>query len=323
MDKEALDKIFLPAVNDLELIGYVSVLVKAILEKEKAIRERASAIDEAIRTELESNQNPCPFQFCYPSLSELKTTCRWDAKIYDNEYKAKIWLVENYRHGFVTPSADGFTVTPGPSLEMKILQTRIDSDAPKRGFYALILPTNISEYGTLDFISYLGTGKKLPLLRTGDIVFGEAGFQKGRSIVLLEGIENCTTNAHGLYARRKDGNIQKSIFFRCIFNWYRNIRLIDLMAVGGSGGHFSPEYFNYLRIPKFPDHKQDTITRLYHNPAPQPENPITLDNFVEWHRRWNTNLGIWELDREMKALQATLTNVQEQIIEGKTVKIPF
>ena len=44
------------------------------------------------------------------------------------------------------------------------------------------------------------------------MIFGEAGFQKGRSIVLLDGIENCTTNAHGLYARRKDGDIKKSIF---------------------------------------------------------------------------------------------------------------
>ena len=35
------------------------------------------------------------------------------------------------------------------------------------------------------------------------------------------------------------------------------------------------------------------------------------------------SLGIWELDREMKALQQTLSDVQETIIEGKIVALPF
>jgi len=38
-----------------------------------------------------------------------------------------------------------------------------------------------------------------------------------------------------------------------VFFWYRSVRLIDLRAVGGNGGHFSPEYFDSLLIPRFPD----------------------------------------------------------------------
>lgn len=154
-------------------------------------------------------------------------------------------------------------------------------------------------------------------------MFGEAGFQKGRSVVLLDDWPRCTTNAHGLYARRSDGNIQKSVFFRCVFNWYRTMRLIDIMAVGGSGGHFSPEYFDYVRIPKFPEAKQSEIVSLYHHDMPAPTEMPTLDTFVEWHRRWNNSLGIWELNREMKALQHTLAEVQEQIIQGQVVNVPL
>ena len=95
------------------------------------------------------------------------------------------------------------------------------------------------------------------------------------------------------------------------------------MAVGGSGGHFSPEYFDYIRIPQFLEDKQAEIAQLYHNPAPPPTDVPTLETFVDWHRRWNNNMGIWELDREMKALQSTLAEVQEQIIQGQTVKIPI
>ncbi len=243
--------------------------------------------------------------------------------IYDHEYKSKIWLVENYAHGSETPQQAGFTVTPSPSLEIKVIRTRIDSETYCPGYYTLILPTNISVYGTMNVLQYLGTAKRLPLLEYGDIIFGEAGFQKGRSIVLLDNWPKCTTNAHGLYAHRSDEDIQKAVFFRCIFNWFRTMRLIDIMAVGGSGGHFSPEYFDYVHIPKFPADKQAEIARLYHHDTSPPSGTPTLDTFRGWHRQWNTDLGIWELAREMKSLQHTLSEVQKQIIEGETVTIPL
>ena len=63
--------------------------------------------------------------------------------------------------------------------------------------------------------------------------------------------------------------------------------------------------------------------RLYHHDAPPPPVKPTLDNFVDCHRRWNSRLGIWELDRELKTLQRTLSEVQEQIIEGATVNVPM
>jgi len=305
------------------VIQYVSALMQAIVEKEKVIRDKSDLIHDVIQAELESNQRNREFQYIYPSIADLSSLQRFDAVIYDQEYKSKIWLVENYAHGSETPQQAGFTVTPGPSLEIKIIRTRIDSETYRPGYYTLILPTNISVCGTMNVLPYLGTPKSLPLLKQGDIVFGEAGFQKGRSIVLIDPWPKCTTNAHGLYARRSDGDIQKAIFFRCIFSWYRTMRLIDIMAVGGSGGHFSPEYFDYVRIPRFPDDKQVEIARLYHHDAAQPAGRPTLDSFMDWHNRWNTELGIWELDRGMKALQRTLSEVQEQIIEGKTVNVPI
>ena len=73
------------------------------------------------------------------------------------------------------------------------------------------------------------------------------------------------------------------------------------MAVGGSGGHFSPEYFDYVLIPKFPNEVQAEIVSLYHNNQPRPDEVLTLDTFVEWHRLWNERLGLWQLDREMSS----------------------
>ena len=196
MDKGALDKIYIPITNVEELASYLSVLTETCAKKEVTMREKGLQIDRTIQRELVTNQKPNTFSFKHPTLSEIISEGRLDASIYDEEYKSKIWLIQNYIYGYTTPSADGFTVTPGPSLELKVIRTRIDSETPKPGFYALILPMNISEHGTMNVVPYLGTGKKLPLLKKGDIVFGEAGFQE-RQI-------------HSTYGRRRQMYNQRS-----------------------------------------------------------------------------------------------------------------
>jgi len=323
MDTGALGRIFIPIATDPQVCKYVSVLSQAIAEKERTIRDRNTAILQAIGDELAAGQSKVAFTYAYPALAEVRERGRFDAAVYSHEYKSKMWLMTNYARGCRTPTAAGFTVKPGPSLEIKILRTRIDSETSKPGFYTLLIPANISEYGTMSKVTWLGTAKQLPLLKQGDILFGEAGFGKGRTIVLVDGIDRATTNAHGLYARRTDGNLAESIFFRCIFHWYRSMRLIDLMAVGGSGGHFSPEYFDSLLIPRFPNAIKDQIVKLYYSPAPNAAKPPNLTSFAEYHQTRNAALGTWELDGELKALQSELAAVQELVIQGKTVTVPL
>lgn len=323
MDTGALDKIYIPITKSEVVSRYLSAVVQACSRKEASMRERAIQLNVMIQKELELNQKPTHFNFSYPTIADIAQESRFDAVIYDEEYKKNIWLVDNYLHGWQTPNESGFKITPGPSLEIKILRTRIDSNTPKSGFYSLILPMNISDHGTMDLIAFLGTAKKLPLLKKGDIVFGEAGFKKGRSIVLLSEIEKCTTNAHGLYARREDRDIIESVFFRCIFNWYRANRLIDIMAVGGSGGHFSPEYFDYVHIPKFPDTERQRIVNCYHADAPKPDTPLTVNNFIAWHDEWNVNLGIFELKREADILRLEAKRLTDGIIRGEIPNVPI
>jgi hypothetical protein len=96
------------------------------------------------------------------------------------------------------------------------------------------------------------------------------------------------------------------------------------MAVGGSGGHFSPEYFDALWIPNFPDELKTRIVKLYHAPPPGDQvNTPSLRGFVSYHRSRNNKVGIWELATELKALQAELTATQEAVIQGKAVSVPL
>lgn len=323
MDKGALDKILIPISSDNNVVNYISYLMQAIIDKEISIREKNDLIHNLIQDELVKNQKNKAFTYILPTISEISNTGRLDSAIHGYDFKSKIWLINNYSNGSHTPTEAGFTITPGPSLEIKILKTRIDSNNWRKGYYYLITPTNISTYGTIANEVFLGTDKNLPTLQYGDIIVGESGCH--RSLVYL-GVpydSEVTTNAHGLYARRKDGNIDKAIFFRCIFDWLYKIGLIDHLSVGGSGGHFSPEYFDILHLPKFPEEKYKVISKLYHNDSPTPGDKITLDTFVKWHSQWNTKLGIWELDREMKTLHKILLKLQAKIIAGDKIEIPF
>lgn len=299
-----------PNKNNHSIVKWVSTAVKVIASMELEISVKTDMIFNSITNELLKNQKK-PIIYNEPHFETIEKEARLDAAIYCKEYVEKISLIENYSLGYLTPTEYGFTVIPGPSLEIKLLKVRIDSETPREDYYKLILPTNISEYGTMNKIQFMGTPKKLPLLHKGDIIFGEAGFQKGRSLVLTEEIPKCTTNAHGLYARRYPVNMKDSYYFRCIFDWYRRQGLIDLMAVGGSGGHFSPEYFDYIRIPNFPQNIIDSITRYYCIDDPDiyvgDDLNLVLNNDIK-------KMGIVQLDAVIKCLKTKLYKILENII---------
>ncbi len=297
-------------------MALVAELETAILAKETAIRRRAAEILSAIDDELNANQKK-PFKFHLPNARTLRKSGRLDASTYDRPFQSVIHKILSYSGGTETPRLAGFEITPGPSLENKLLGTRIDSDEPQPGFYTLLLPNYISIYGTINRLTYLGTRKPLPILKPGDVLIGEAGFHKGRSTVLVQAPQNCTTNAHGLVVRRQDGNLEESIFFRCIFEWYRNNGLVDLLAVGGSGGHFSPEYFELLALPVFPEGIKKKIAKLYSNGR---AGDVCLEpgEIVSGNAELNSKLGVWELQETRKRLLDWLAEGQNAIIEGRS-----
>ncbi len=324
MDKGALDKILIPISSDERVIRYVSVLMQAIVEKEKAIREKNEQIDSAIEEELLSKQKPgSPYTYAYPSISEVAELGRLDASMYSEDFSKKIFLLRNYAHGWQTYEDIGFDIGRGQNLQISCIGKSIYSDSQKPGFYRLAAPTDFSEFRTIQKYRYLGNKKELAQIRKGDVIFGAEGFCKGRAVILADEVGRTITNIHGVVFHPQDHDMLKGIFFGCFLGYLRSIGLVDAIGAGGSGGSLAIGYFNHVPIPKFTEDKQKEIALLYHHDAPQPPVKLTLETFVDWHRQWNVGLGIWELDREMKALQGTLSEVQEQIIEGKTVKVPL
>ncbi|HCH67825.1 MAG TPA: hypothetical protein DEV98_04195 [Clostridiales bacterium] len=219
----------------------------------------------------------------------------------------------------------GYYGVRGTSLENNFIKNRIDSDEYVDGFYKLIIPTNISKYGTVSKITYIGTSTCLKTIKAGDIIFGGEGYGKGKSFVVIEEDGNIATNYHGIrIVCDYEVPVSSKIFVKCVLSYLREQGLIDCYGVGGNGGHFAPAYFHLAKIPNFPESIKQEIVCLYHNPqVTYDASKFTLENFLEYDRGFNINAGIYELDKSMKYLQSKLEQAIECIADDEEVDISF
>lgn len=316
MDKGALHRILIPVPKEKARSEAISAKMLAILDKERRIRACDREIFRLIDDELGAKAHP--FSPSEPHISELKASGRLDAAIHSDHLKRYQSRVSAYPGGSDTPKELGFKVGTGPSLEIKLLGTRIDSDIERPDFYKLLIPANITEEGTVRRYTWLGTPKKLPTLQVGDVLIGEAGFKKGRSLVVDDSGGRLTTNAHGIFARATSASVEASAYLRCIIDWYRTRGLFDLLAVGGSGGHLSPEYFDYIRVPRFGKQLRERVTKLYWNSAAAaaPEAPSSFAALRE-HEEWDVDAGVVQLSASASTLRDALKLELEALIEDQ------
>jgi type I restriction enzyme S subunit len=317
-------KIPIPNKNTAKTMQFVEVLTKAIINKEKQIQQNHTKIIELIKLELANNQKSKNFRFNFPSLNELELNNRLDATYYSEKHKSLIFPTLNYKNGYLPLSEQGLDLKPGPSLEIKLLGTRIDSNKYIKSFYRLVTPKQILNYGIVKNYEYIGTSKKIPTIQYGDILFGESG--TGRCLVYLDENDNTINNAHAHILRPIKGkcSLTKAITVRCIMQYYKEIGIIDCITVGGSGGHLSPSYFDRVYIPTFPDEIQGKMASLYHKPNIKYNvEKCTLDNFLEADSKYNKIAGINELDKTAKQLKTKLDLIIDNIVNDKPVKIDF
>ena len=316
-------KIPMPSENTDNVIQFMENLTQAIVNKQRLIKERHQAILAAIEKELLDNQKDNIFSYDYPSINYIQENGRMDATFYSEYYKKLIFPVLNYSYGHAPLTEQGLELKPGPSLEIKLLETRIDSDYFIKGFYRLITPKQILNTGVINKERFIGTPKKIPTIKFGDILFGESG--TGRTMVYLDDCNNTINNAHAHILRpiKDKCTLDKAITIRSIMQYYKEKGITDCLTVGGNGGHLSPSYFDRVFIPNFPTEKQQEITKLYHNPITYDVKNTTLDNFLELDNEFNSQAGIYELDKTAKQLQIILNQTIENIINDEVVNIAF
>ena len=311
----------IPNYNKEETIKYVELLMQAIIDK--VIREKHKKILEEIEKELKDNQQDNVFKYERSNINNIIKHQRLDTSLYAEEFEHNNFIVKNYKYGYVSLTDRGYRGVRGTSLENNFIKSRIDSDEYIEGFYKLIIPTNISEFGYVKKSSYIGTPVKLKTIKKGDIIFGGEGFGKGRTFVVCEDVKNIATNYHGIRIINDNNDIVDSIFIRCFLAYWREKGMIDRIGVGGSGGHCAPSYFHLIVTPKFPDNEKNNIVKLYYNNSKYNSDDLNLSNFLENDHKYNLNAGIYELDKSIKKMKKHVNKVIEKIANDEEILIDF
>lgn len=317
-------KIPLPNTNKENTIKFVELLTQAIINKEQLIKQRHETILQKIETELLENQKPNKFKFELPTINEIENVGRLDTNLYRDYFKNVVFEIQNYKNGFQTISDLGFSLSRGQNLQVSNIGESVYSKKQYPNFYTLMLPKFLSKYGTVDKIEYLGNQNDLKTLQKGDLIFGAEGFEKGRSIVIIEEQSRAITNIHGITIQQKEHNVNKAIFVKCCLDYLRSKGLIDLYAVGGNGGSLAQKYWEIIPFPKFDKTTQDEIAKLYHNAeSVYKTETFTLDNFLQNDNAFNETAGIYELDKTAKQLKEILNKAIDNIANDREVEISF
>lgn len=265
--------------------------------------------------------------FSYPRLSEILAANRLDAKIFSSEFKQKYSLIKNYKHGVHTIYELGFSLSRGQNLQISNIGESVYSTEHFPNFYTLILPKFISVFGIPNKVEYLGNPNKLKTLNKGDLIFGAEGFEKGRSIVVVEDLDNYITNIHGITIRHLgDVNLKESIFVKCYLDYLRKLGLIESFAVGGNGGSFAQKYWDALAIPDFPDSLKSEISHLYFSDFELSSlsfDDFSPESFFAIEKLVNDNFGVYELNKSKQTLQNLLNDAIQSIINDEEVTINY
>lgn len=317
-------KIPIPNKNADNTIKLVEVITEAIINKEKLIKKKHQRILDIIESELNKNQKKKPFIMNFPTIKEIDLVGRLDTNLYRKDFKEIDFLIKNYGNGYTNIYDLGFTLSRGQNLQVSNIGTSIYSKKYFPNFYTLMLPKFLSKYGTIDTIEYIGNPKNLKTLKKGDLIFGAEGFEKGRSIVIIEEKLKTITNIHGITIQQKEHNVEKAIFVKCCLDYLRDKGLIDLFAVGGNGGSLAQKYWEHIPFPNFDIDVQSNIIKLYHNDgAEYGSKDWTLDNFLDNDNTFNDIAGIYELDKTKKKLQERLNVIIDNIVNDEPVEITF
>lgn len=327
MDKDSFNKLKIPFPttanhqNPEKVETLVSLIVQNIIDKEEQIKLKNKQIDELIEKELKENQKAGNFSYKYPRISEIREETRFDTGLYEREFKEEEYLIENYHNGFGGIFDLEYEISRGQNLQVSNIGLSFYSDQPKKNFYKLILSKYFTGR-TFEKVSYLGNAKKLKTIKKGDIVFSCRG-EMGRCVIFPETTSNTITNIDNVHISSESRTITEKLFLFCFLGYLKQKDILDSIACTGSGAPSFTQYqFSKLKIPNFPESKQQEIATLYYNPL-EKNTGLDLENYLEREHARNSEVGIFQLNMEIFSLREQLEDLVHKIVMEEKIELRF
>lgn len=250
----------IPYTDNEWLITYISNISKNISYMERASLKKLLKIYKIYDNVFENISVPK----AVTKFSELHKFGRVDSGFYSEEVKNFFEKLKSY--GDTTLTDLGYKPRRGPNLAKRDLGRSIQTDEYHENYYQLIYPSDISDKGYINKVSYLGASGKVWFLSKKDILFSAEG-NVGKTFAICDDTIKFTTNFHGMIITPIKPNValENTTLIATFLSYMKYKGIIDKLSVGGQGGSFALQYWDILRFPILNDSLKTSILKLYHN----------------------------------------------------------
>ena len=307
----------LPAPDDeRDVFSYIDSLVQMVVRRERQIRGNEAEIHSLIEAELTNNQGPSRFKYSNPLIGEISKVGRLDAGVYSMDYKRKQFMIDNYKNGSGTLEDWGFKRGRGQNLQVSAIGKSIYASEPKTNYYTLVLPTNLSDYGTVTRYEYLGNPLNLSCITDGDIIFSAEG-SIGKCVMFVNPSERLITNIHGIVLSKETLDKEESAFVSCFLRYLRHIGLLDHISVGGQGGSLAERCWSEIRLPFFPAEVRSRIAKVYYRANFEPVvSKLSRDEWLKQDPERVAETDTLHLQAQIKEMKAKISETIDSIANG-------
>jgi hypothetical protein len=220
-------------------------------------------------------------------FSELQKFGRIDSGFYSEEVKNFFEKLKEY--GDTSLKDLGYKLRRGPNLAKRDLGRSIQTEIYNENYYQLIYPSDISDKGYINKVSYLGAAGEVWFLSKKDILFSAEG-NVGKTFAVCNDMIKFTTNFHGMIITPLESNVDlaNTTLIATFLSYMKHKGIIDKLSVGGQGGSFAVQYWDVLRFPLFDDSLKNSLLKLYNN-------PVEIDIF-SFSKKDISSLGVFEIN---------------------------
>jgi type I restriction enzyme S subunit len=309
----------LPTKNEANTVKYVEILTEAIVNKERKIIEKYNLCSEMIVNELKNNQKENSFKYSLPNINEIIKNERMDTKLYSNEYKQAVFLIENYLNGYFTIPIK--KIHGGNTPKKRILSEEGDLD------YFWVTPTIFSNHGLLTTKNSINCEtvniKKNSLLIVNRTSKGGEGKYVGMSYFYNINELGKGQYNQGIYGI-SDFSDEELYYFNALINSTIYRTIFSKLAMGSKMKEIKQKQLSQLKFPNFPQKIKNTIVGLYCNKSVEYDiSKCTLESFLEYDNSFNSVAGIYELDKSKKYLQYKLEQAIAHIADNEVIETYF
>ena len=144
-----------------------------------------------------------------------------------------------------------------------------------------------------------------------------------RAYYFPEEIENTITNIDNVHIIATSRSIEEKTYLFCMLWFLKKKWILDSIACTGSWApSFTKYQFEKLKIPNFPDSKQQEIAKLYYNPIPE-NTDLNLESYLEREKIRNIEVWIFQLNMEIFALREKLEEIVDAIVMEREIHLPL